>query len=72
MNYEDIDGTPHRLEASGYLAGVFQHELDHLDGVLYIVSTSSSFSFLCLLASLSLSLLPVLGQFVADVDDDLS
>jgi peptide deformylase len=24
------------LEAEGFLATVFQHELDHLDGVLYV------------------------------------
>ena len=29
------DGEPYELEAEGYLARVFQHEIDHLDGVLY-------------------------------------
>ena len=28
-------GRPVRLKAEGYLARVFQHELDHLDGILY-------------------------------------
>ena len=28
-------GTPLRLRARGWLARIFQHEVDHLDGVLY-------------------------------------
>ena len=32
----DRQGKPMRLTASGWLARVFQHEIDHLDGVLYI------------------------------------
>ncbi|HXG03566.1 MAG TPA: peptide deformylase [Candidatus Binatia bacterium] len=32
----DLDGRAVRLEARGLLARVFQHELDHLDGVLFI------------------------------------
>jgi peptide deformylase len=32
----DLEGTPIRLELSGFLATVFQHEFDHLDGRLYI------------------------------------
>lgn len=30
------EGKPFHLEAEGFLATVFQHEFDHLDGVLYI------------------------------------
>lgn len=33
---QDQQGQPIRLPASGWLARVFQHEIDHLDGVLYI------------------------------------
>jgi peptide deformylase len=33
---EDIQGKPFRLRPRGYLARVFQHEIDHLNGVLYI------------------------------------
>ncbi len=33
---QDRDGRPIRLAASGWLARVFQHEIDHLDGILYI------------------------------------
>jgi peptide deformylase len=29
-------GLPFRLKASGWLARIFQHEIDHLDGILYI------------------------------------
>lgn len=29
-------GTPVRIRAKGWLARIFQHEIDHLDGVLYV------------------------------------
>jgi peptide deformylase len=29
-------GRPLRLKAEGWLARIFQHEIDHLDGILYI------------------------------------
>lgn len=32
----DIDGTNYEIEAEGLLARAIQHELDHLDGVLFI------------------------------------
>jgi len=32
----DRQGKPMRVKASGWLARVFQHEVDHLDGRLYI------------------------------------
>jgi peptide deformylase len=32
----DRDGTPHEEERRGLTAGTFQHELDHLDGVLFL------------------------------------
>lgn len=32
----DRHGKPQRVKASGWLARVFQHEIDHLDGRLYI------------------------------------
>ncbi len=31
----DEKGRPLRLKVEGYLARVFQHEIDHLDGILY-------------------------------------
>lgn len=33
---QDRHGKDIRIKASGWLARVFQHEIDHLDGVLYI------------------------------------
>ena len=32
----DLQGNPFELELKGFLATVFQHEFDHLDGRLYI------------------------------------
>lgn len=32
----DLDGEPFEIEATGWLARIFQHEYDHLDGVLYV------------------------------------
>jgi peptide deformylase len=32
---QDLEGQPLRLEAEGLAARVFQHETDHLDGVLF-------------------------------------
>lgn len=32
----DQDGKPFRIEASGLLARAIQHEIDHLDGILFI------------------------------------
>jgi peptide deformylase len=31
----DMDNKAVRIKASGYLARVFQHEIDHLDGILF-------------------------------------
>ena len=32
----DRNGNPFRLKAKDWLARIFQHEIDHLDGVLFI------------------------------------
>ncbi|MET0304065.1 MAG: peptide deformylase [Microbacteriaceae bacterium] len=32
----DIGGNEYEMEAHGWLARIFQHEYDHLDGVLYV------------------------------------
>jgi peptide deformylase len=32
----DRDGQPYRLETEGYQARAIQHEIDHLDGVLFL------------------------------------
>src|SRR3989442_9950439 len=31
-----LDGTPVEREAEGFVARIFQHEIDHLDGVLFL------------------------------------
>ena len=35
LKYQDLDGVEQRLTASGFLARVIQHEMDHLDGVTF-------------------------------------
>jgi peptide deformylase len=32
----DLDQKPFEIEATGWLARIFQHEFDHLNGILYI------------------------------------
>lgn len=39
LEYIDLHGEPRRLQAEGWLARVFQHEMDHLDGVLILDRT---------------------------------
>jgi peptide deformylase len=34
--YTDLDGAPRRIEADGLMAACLQHEIDHLDGVLFV------------------------------------
>jgi peptide deformylase len=36
VTYQDLKGRKQTLELKGFLATVFQHEFDHLDGVLYV------------------------------------
>jgi peptide deformylase len=36
VRYMDIDGKSQEIEANGLLATVLQHEIDHLNGVLFI------------------------------------
>jgi peptide deformylase len=36
LDAQDLDGKPVTLSARGLRARVFQHEMDHLDGVLFI------------------------------------
>jgi len=36
VRYQDISGEHHEVAAMGFEARVIQHELDHLDGVLFI------------------------------------
>lgn len=36
LRAQDIDGKPFEVEASGWFARIFQHEYDHLNGLLYV------------------------------------
>ena len=36
VRYMDLDGKAHEIAAEGLLATCLQHEIDHLDGVLFI------------------------------------
>ena len=36
VRYLDLDGKQHQIDAEGLLATCIQHEIDHLDGVLFI------------------------------------
>ena len=36
VKFTDLTGTTHEIEANGLLATVLQHEIDHLNGVLFI------------------------------------
>ena len=36
VEYKDENAKPQSIELDGFLATVFQHELDHLDGKLYV------------------------------------
>jgi peptide deformylase len=36
IKYQDEQGKPHKSKASGWIARIIQHEMDHLDGKLLI------------------------------------
>ena len=36
VKYMDLEGKPHEVHATGLLATCLQHEIDHLNGVLFI------------------------------------
>jgi peptide deformylase len=42
VEYQDLAGQPQKLTADGFLARVIQHEMDHLDGVLYVDRLTAS------------------------------
>ncbi len=35
ISYQDLDGKPGELKATDWLARIIQHEMDHLEGVLF-------------------------------------
>jgi peptide deformylase len=41
MRYLDLEGARREIEAEGLLGACLQHELDHLDGVLFVDHVSS-------------------------------
>ena len=41
VRYGDADGATQEIEAEGLLAACLQHEIDHLDGVLFVDHLSS-------------------------------
>jgi peptide deformylase len=36
VKYRDLDGKEHEVEADGLLATCVQHEIDHINGILFI------------------------------------
>jgi peptide deformylase len=36
VRYQDQAGIRHEIEADGLLSACLQHEIDHLDGVLFV------------------------------------
>lgn len=36
IQYQDISGEEHSMEASGFMARCIQHEIDHLNGILFL------------------------------------
>lgn len=36
VRYQDVNGIPHEEQINGLKARVFQHEIDHLNGVLFV------------------------------------
>ncbi len=36
VTFQDVKGTPRRMTCSGWFARVVQHEVDHLNGILFI------------------------------------
>lgn len=36
VRYHDVDGKEHELTDDGFLARIIQHEMDHLEGILFV------------------------------------
>jgi len=36
LNYTDVTGKTHEIESTGFEARAIQHEMDHLDGLLFL------------------------------------
>ena len=42
VSFDDLNGEKQQIQASGFEARVLQHEIDHLDGILFIDRVVSS------------------------------
>ena len=42
VSYKDEQGRPHKLTAAGLLSRCIQHEMDHLDGVMFVDRVENS------------------------------
>ncbi len=42
LRYQDLKGKQHETRADGIMARVVQHEMDHLDGILFVDQISTS------------------------------
>ena len=42
VSFKDENGRPRKIKASGFLARVIQHELDHLNGVMFVDRVDNS------------------------------
>lgn len=42
VNYADMNGEPVAVELSGFVARIFQHEYDHLQGMVYLDRVENS------------------------------
>lgn len=63
LEYLDLEGNLHRVQAEGWLARVFQHETDHLDGVLILDRTDRE--------SRAKALRELEGEVIQDIITDL-
>jgi peptide deformylase len=70
----DLDGNEVDIEADYFLARVFQHELDHLDGVLYVqrldADERKKVMKILRARTLGLEMGHIVGGFVPDEDED--
>ncbi|MBN1293361.1 MAG: peptide deformylase [Candidatus Latescibacteria bacterium] len=41
VHYTDVNGEEHKIDTDGMLARVIQHEIDHLEGILFVDRISS-------------------------------
>lgn len=47
VSYSDMKGDNHQEELTGFLARIFQHELDHLQGLTFIDRLESTQDLIC-------------------------